>query len=271
MKLVKSKFRNRYWVEDRVGKKVTPKFEIYLKYEYGTIMEIIAYSRYPYGRTTYVITNEDLYEAESVRIDKVDDLYYTMECVLKYRDKAIVYNTYDINGNLILRGSKIYPKNEGLRKVVFDGKIGYMDEKLNIKIWPNFLSEKIPFTDGIAMVESEPNVCIAINKEGKTVGNIIECSSVELIPNTKLIKFTTEKELKGIADIYGKIIIPAKYHDIIMRGEYFELVLNDLVGLADSSGKIILECIYDRLIEFDDRFIVRELPIKTILRKEIMK
>lgn len=265
-------WRNQYWIEDAIGQVVTSRFKILEREKHGNILKLNVLVGYCGEIMDYILTVDKLYIGSMyspVYIDKVNDMCYVITEGSISQNRQ--YSTYSLEGNLISHNMRVYNEVvDGLIKVECKNKLGYMDKDLNWVIEPKFIRDVLPFNEGVALVEIEKNVCVFINTKGEFLSEPFNCSSVKAMPD-KDIFIVELNHLLGVVNAKGEVILPAIYESIKKTGGYYIVCKNGGFGLTDRAGNSLLECIYDKIFEFDDKFVVREYPTKEIRKQQILK
>lgn len=277
MKLVKSKLINLYWVEDEHGKRVSEIFKVRKIVRQGPLIKVsiedtLLFRR---GPDELFIAPDRFIWSTRININVINNTYYSVDIQGKY------IGTYSKNGTNIGEGMYVfgYQKNVDLFAVSYKDRYGFVDKNDNWIIKPNFLSIKTGFVlSKRAIVEIEKDKCVIIDINENYICQPFECYEVRrIIPdiNPEKTVFLIGRERCvidgyinaqkwGIIDLNGNAIIPTIYDNVEKVGDFYKLKLNGKYGLANLEGKILLECIYNEIIEFEDKFDVHEICVREI-------
>lgn len=149
------------------------------------------------------------------------------------------------------------PMENGTAKVRSNGKFGYVDEKIGIKI-PIIYDEIGYFMHGIAPARWKGKWGI-INSKGNT---IVPLKYVKTeIFNEKLILFCDGNKKWGVTDYTGKILIPAKYQryssvqNIKNHHDALIVYLDNKCGIVNYKGEELIPLHYSYInsVEYDSR------------------
>lgn len=182
---------------------------------------------------------------------------------------------------------KIFPESEGYRAIYKDGRYGFVDNRLRLRIANRYEDVK-PFSEGLAaarilgkwgFINKEDNIAIqpvydqvnsfvngvAVVKKNNLFGLIDKNGKVLLPVRYQSLTFTKDKRIRieqngsfGLADHTGKILLNAKYESIQDLGNGSVIVLqNSKYGVLDLEGMTKIPLIYDYITvdEYSDRFL----------------
>lgn len=272
MKLVKSRFRNLYWVEDEREKRVSEKFKVDKIYTYGPLMEI---SLKDSGVYKIFIAPDRFFRGMNINIRCINNTYYSVDVRGKYM------GTYNKGGRNLGEETYVfgYQENVDLYTASYKDKYGFVDKNNNWTIKPKYRSIKTGFVlSKVAIVEVEKDKCVIIDINGTHICKPFDCCEVRrIISNINpektafligrdrcIIDGYINAQKWGIIDLNGNVIIPAIYDSVEKVGDFYKLKLNGKYGLANLEGKIILECIYPEIIELEDKFAIHEICVREI-------
>lgn len=155
----------------------------------------------------------------------------------------------DINTN-DLKSQELYRINVG-------GKFGFIDEKGNIMIEPQYDIANFYFSDSLCYAEIGEHSGL-INPNGEFVTELnTEISWVYAFENGLAICMSTDGKM-GLIDKNGTIILPIIYKDVEWN-ESWGLIIEDTLGkkgYVNCNGEFVISCKYDDVYGFSENLAV---------------
>jgi hypothetical protein len=147
---------------------------------------------------------------------------------------------------------KIFPESEGYRAIKKDGRYGFVDNKLRLRIANRYENVK-PFSEGLAAARILGKWGF-INKEDNIAIQPVYDDVFSFMNGTAVVK---KNNLYGLIDKKGKVILPVRYESLALTdGQRILIQQNGLKGLADNTGRIILNAKYHALQDLNNGFII---------------
>ena len=266
MEIVKSKFKNKYWVKDSKGRRVTSKFELRDK-----IRTTGPFTRFTIeGYNEYLIVGDELMKIDKFR--KISDNLYHVSS--KGEDGNIQSDVlYDQNGLVVLGGVKycsMVKEDLYIFMSIEHGKCGIINDKGEWVLEPKYASIQ-PFNNRPYTVAYEDcnSQFVVIDVNGEVKSKKIDCDGL-IILRSNVLRVQRGK-LYGLINMQGEEIVPCKYHEIeLCDSGYYSLRYNTLYGFADPKGKIVVDCIYKDIEESPDGFVVydKQTSFEVISKKD---
>ena len=170
--------------------------------------------------------------------------------IWKIDEKGIVTN-HDTAPTQI---EKIFPESEGYRAIKKDGRFGFVDSRLRLRIANRYEDVK-PFKEGLAAAKILGKWGF-INKEDNIA---VQPVYDEVFAFSNGVAVVKKNGMFGLIDKKGKIILPVRYESLIPTHEKRILIQqNGLHGLADYNGKIILNTKYTTLRDMNNGYVIVE-------------
>lgn len=253
--IVRSKFTDKAWLINRQGKRVTPKFKLYGQRQYGPY-EVISTSE---GKFVYHIHRDNLTYIGRRDVNiwacNITDKLFAISVPLE--DKCYVY---DNAGKLIsTEFSDIDRISNDLIAAKKDTLWGFVDEHLNWVIQPQWQSTDGFNEYGYAKVHNNEATAV-INKKGEVLCDVTQYWEKTFITaEMLLVSAKNNRCVRGVINLQGKVVIPLKYDEVVLKSGYFIVSKSGEHGLIDLEGNIVFDCIYPEIIETEDKFIAKDL------------
>ena len=269
VKIVNSKFSKKSWIENNEGERLTPKFKIYSTkiVEDFTILSTDI-DKIVINKNQNKVLWRDKVNSELFELRKISDNMYVMEF---YESRP--YRLYNAGGELIsTEYSEINKICDELFAVRSDRDWGIIDENGKVKVIPQWDKISCFNENGYAIITfKERNRIGIIDKKCHYVGRPLEYSQGEFI-TSELIRVKNNEKKYGVIKLDGTVVIPAWYDDVTTVGNYIKVKKNNEYGLYDIEGNCIIECIYPKIIETIDKFVVEDFARKEHVKtKEVKK
>lgn len=274
---VYGKFSGKGWLTDKNGNRITVKHKQFLHdgCQVGPYIPVYAGWGGVHGAYLFHEKSDNILIKSRCGMDitKISESLYS----IYYRnEKDSQYDIYDNVGKLVIGGLDDISSSTacGLIAAKKGDKWGYINEKGDWVIQPIWLWA-LPFTnDGYAVVQfrGEKSKYSIISELGTYMCNAIECDF--LIPITDTTFLIKKDKKRAVIDEKGKVIIPYNlYSEIMAVGDYYKVKsYQGTYGLYDNTGKEIFECIYPRIIEMEEKFMVQDVGkkehIKTVPKQK---
>ncbi|HYG02304.1 MAG TPA: WG repeat-containing protein [Chryseosolibacter sp.] len=147
---------------------------------------------------------------------------------------------------------KIYPESEGLRPIKKDGRYGFVDARLRLRI-ANRYEEVQGFQEGLAAVK-------ILGKWGfiNLQDNIaVQPSYDQVFPFENGCALVRRDEAFGVIDKKGQTILPVRYDRITkLSGNRYLMEQDGLWGVADATGKILLNPKFTSIQDVDNGYMI---------------
>lgn len=147
---------------------------------------------------------------------------------------------------------KIYPESEGLRPIKKDGRFGFVDSRLRLRI-ANRYEDVQGFNEGLAPVK-------ILGKWGfiNTNDNIaVQPSYDEVFAFKNGCALVRKDQLFGLVDKKGQLVLPLRYEKIApLKGDRFLIQQSGLFGVADLSGRIILNPKFTSIQDVENGYLI---------------
>lgn len=119
---------------------------------------------------------------------------------------------------------------------------------------PIFTSQPVDLNNGFYLVNHRDNYGI-VNYFGEKVvewDGVVKCDSMNYDAVNKRILFL-QKDLWGVADLYGKELISPIYQEIrTWSASVYRVKRNGKWGLCNIDNQLLAECVYDKIEEIND-------------------
>ena len=256
MEILKAMFKNKKYVANKKGRRVTGKFDVIDLYEHRNVVVAVCRNHcgIPLAKKVYIwdkATEKPLDYGDIQSYTQMDNGMF----VLKVDNELVLY---DMDGRYVRRDITYYLKCNGtdLYIIKIEGKYYFATAEFNILAGP-FLSAKEFDHFGYAVVQKDNEYFTLLTKGLKEVFDVIQCEELRALSKDF---FLVRKNGKyGVINKEKREIIPALYNRIECKGNnHFELLYNRKFGLADIKGNIIFECLYDEIMETPDKFVVKD-------------
>ena len=272
-RLRNNKLTGKYWLETCNGRRISMKFKLYSKKDIDGFIVLST----SIGKIVYHEKQEELIchkgTAYSVSVNKVNDNIYSVESGVGWEkllcdtqgnrvlEEAI--HEFLVMGNNLIAVCLYSTLNWGVLDVTNSRKPKWAIEPSII--WLNKNDE----TDYVVMDFSKNKGIFVFDKELKTVLGPLRYKYVDFLTSDLLA--VQDDGCWGVINLKGDIIVPVKYKSVLMSGEFF-IVRQNKYGLLDKEGKCLLECTHDKIIEKDDKFVVRDFTTSEIfIAKKVSK
>ncbi len=168
--------------------------------------------------------------------------------IWKIDQKGVVTNHDTAPTNI----QKIFPESEGYRAIRKDGRYGFVDSRLRLRIANRYEDVK-PFSEGLAAARILGKWGF-INKEDNIAIQPVYDEVNSFVHGTAIVK---KNNLYGLIDKKGKVLIPVRYESITLtKGNHMLISLNGSFGLVDLHGKIMLNAKYQLLDDLGNGYII---------------
>lgn len=148
--------------------------------------------------------------------------------------------TFSCSSNIVSENNN----TDHLYRIYVGGKYGFINEKGQIAIDPQFDKASFCFSDGVCFAALDEMKGL-INRDGEFVVELNNVSWVYYFHEGCAV-FVDTLGLQGVLDTTGNIIVPSLYKDVTWDslGYIIEDTLGNM-GLLDKQGKPILPCRFD--------------------------
>jgi hypothetical protein len=168
--------------------------------------------------------------------------------IWKIDQKGVVTNHDTAPTNI----QKIFPESEGFRAIRKDGRYGFVDSRLRLRIANRYEDVK-PFSDGLAAAKILGKWGF-ISKEDNIAIQPVYDEVNSFVNGTAIVK---KNNFYGLVDKKGKVVLPVRYESLtITKGNRILIRHNGLVGLADRNGRILLNAKYQSLDDLGNGYII---------------
>ncbi len=191
------------------------------------------------GNTLYFTTNPLLVEGELLRESVANGGQWTL----------------NLNGQIIHReypaaqaADKIFASSEGYRKIIRNGRAGFIDELSRLRI-ANRYEDAMNFQEGMAAVMILGKWGF-ISKEDKVVINPMFES---VTPFNKSLSVVKQAGKYGIIDNEGRVVLEYRFDQLKLQdNDRMLIALGNNWGLADKQGNVLIQPRYESLTDLNN-------------------
>lgn len=256
IRLAKSFFTGKYCLKTDKGIRLTCWFKTYDETVIGDFVKFeTEIGNFIYHKGHINLLYEQYGDDEEVYVHKLtEEIYYIQINCLNYMS---LIQFYKADGTEITQFAleDVYAIGKNLIAArEFCGKWGILDKDLNWKI--HFTYEDIfDYRDGsITGYRSERDTTdiIIIDENGNIHIVNVDGYVVEYLTNDLVVSKKGKK--KGIYNTKGEKILDIAYDNVNFVDKHIILTNDDLKGIADITGKILYECKYYQISKTEDGF-----------------
>lgn len=178
-----------------------------------------------------------------------------LEWLKDYKEATLLWGFIDEQGKEVI--PQMYDDmrdfdSEGIALANFKGRWGYID-KNNKSVIPFQYLDAHPFSNGLALVQGFDKKYTYINKKGEKQ---FDCPGEVCQSFNQGIAIFTKGASKGTLDTSGKVVIEAKYDDVItLNNQLFIAKYGDLCGIINEKDEWLLKPQFDKIYAGKNKFI----------------